>query len=84
MKPPDITALDHKLETEMHEGDLRAAGEIAAPPASVAEAAPPLAPSAKTPPPRAVLTDSVPMWKTFAAFLGPCCSATSCSRSRAR
>ena len=71
MKPPDITALDHQLETEVHEGDLRAAGEIAAPPASVAEAAPPLAPSPNRPPPRAVLTDSVPMWKTFAAFLGP-------------
>jgi putative MATE family efflux protein len=71
VKPPDITALDHQLETEVHEGDLRAAGEIAAPPASVAEAAAPLAPSPKAPPPRAALSDSVPMWKTFAAFLAP-------------
>lgn len=71
MKPPDITSLDHQLETEVHEGDLRAAGEIAAPPASVAEAAVPLAPSPKAPPPRAMLSDSVPMWKTFAAFLAP-------------
>ena len=61
MKPPDITALDHQLETEVHEGDLRAAGEIAAPPASVAEAVQPLAPSPKAPPLRAALSDSVPM-----------------------
>ena len=71
MKPPDITALDHQLETEVHEGDLRTAGEIAAPPASVAEPVQPLAPSPKAPPPRAVLSDSVPLWKTFAAFLAP-------------
>ena len=75
MKPPDLSALDHRLETEVHEGDVRAAGEIAAPPVSVADPVPPLAtqPAAAKPAShtRSALNDGVPMWKTFAAFLGP-------------
>lgn len=75
MKPPDLSALDHRLETEVHEGDVRAAGEIAAPPISVADTAPPLAtqPAAAKPAShgRPALSDGVPMWKTFAAFLAP-------------
>lgn len=75
MKPPDLSALDHRLETEVREGDVRTAGEIAAPPISVADPVPPLAtqPAAAKPAShgRPALSDGVPMWKTFAAFLGP-------------
>ena len=39
----DISALDHKLETDVCEEDVRVAGEIAAPPVTVADPVPPLA-----------------------------------------
>lgn len=75
MKSTDLTAnisaIGHKLETDVCEDDVRVAGEIAAPPSTVTDPVPPLA----TPPAamrkRPSMADDIPLWKTFIAFLAP-------------
>ena len=71
MKPLNIAALDHALESDMHENDVRVAGEIAAPPATAMDPIPPMVTpptgNRRHPPP----ADGLPLWKTFLAFLAP-------------
>ncbi len=67
----DISTLDHKLETDVCEEDVRVAGEIAAPPATVTDPVPPLATPPASAHKRPPMSDGVPLWKTFIAFLAP-------------
>ena len=69
MKKPDLHELAKSLEPDVCESDVRTAGEIAAPPASSADANAPLhAPRAAAS--AQLLTDKA-LFKTFIAFLGP-------------
>ena len=71
MKAPDMAALDHALKSDMHEEDVRVAGEIAAPPATAADPVPPLVVPAASAAKHAAPPDGTPLWKTFLAFLAP-------------
>ena len=65
MKPPIQTAGNTAIDAE----DIQHAGEIAAPPSSVADPVPP--PIASHANPRAAAMASRPLWKTFLLFLAP-------------
>lgn len=65
MKPPIQTAGTTAIDAD----DIQHAGEIAAPPASVADPVPP--PIASHANPRAAAMASRPLWKTFLLFLAP-------------
>ena len=65
MKPPVQASTAGMIDAE----DIQHAGEIAAPPASVADRVPP--PIASHANPRAAAMASRPLWKTFLLFLAP-------------
>ncbi|MDB5964950.1 MAG: family efflux transporter [Polaromonas sp.] len=71
MKAPAGSAAERATEGSLAGDDVCSAGEIAVPPGTMSESVPPLAAAPAPARRRPAVMDSVPLWKTFAAFLAP-------------